>query len=86
MKQVPVFFLSLYISPSACFSVTHDVLTHSRWAALVFFPWLQTHSHRTELSTHISEIQPPHRAISGAERCTICPFFNKLPILNCLHK
>lgn len=44
MKQVPVFFLSLYISPSACFSVTHDVLTHSRWVALAFFSPVYGHT------------------------------------------
>lgn len=44
MKPVPVFFLSLYISPSACFSVTHDVLTHSRWAALAFFSPVYGHT------------------------------------------
>lgn len=47
-----------------------------------FFPCLQTHSHHTELSSHVSEIQLPHGAISGAERCRICLFFSKVPFWN----
>lgn len=40
-----------------------------------FLPCLQTHRHHTELSSHISEIQLPHGAVSGAERCRIYLFF-----------